>query len=100
MSQAIIDGDVEKLVDITENMGYDATLEIHGRFWRKIRKIRPDAKYLIIIRPYEKWQKSIVRFCSWIFTPIKRYPLLAIPFFYRFNLMIVGMNFADFGETR
>jgi len=98
MSQAIIDQDVPKLIEITESMGYDSTLELHSNFWREIRELRPNAKYIIILRPYEKWENS-VNTIQWTFTPIKRYPLLCIPTFYRFNQVLASYTAFTFNMT-
>jgi len=90
MAQAIIDNDVAKLVEVTENMGYNATLDMHASFWKEIRKLRPNAKYVIIIRSVEKWEASMSKVSDWTWGPLKRYPLKFIPPIYRFNQLILG----------
>ena len=51
VARAIGDRDVQALVEATEMMGYDGGGEMHGHFWREIYKLRPNAKYICIIRP-------------------------------------------------
>lgn len=60
LPNAFVNGDVDTIVRKTEEMGYDATLEIHGLYWRDIMKKRPDAKYIFApVRPVDKWSLSM-----------------------------------------
>jgi hypothetical protein len=82
LAQAIIDQDVPEMLRTTSDMGYNATLEHHGMFWREIRQILPPSdstKYIFILRDFDSWWESIVAtiepliFLEWF--PLNMIPL-------------------------
>ena len=78
--QAFIDHNVDAMIEHTEELGYNATLELHGMFWREIMERRPDAKSIFIIRDYDKWILSMMQL-YWTIRPLFRYPLRFVSFY-------------------
>lgn len=80
LAEAFIDHDVDAMIERTEELGYNATLEMHGMFWREIMERRPDAKVIFVIRDYDKWIASMMQ-VYWTMRPLFRYPLRFVSFF-------------------
>ena len=78
LAQAFIDRDINRILTETEVLGYDATLEYHGTYWREIHQLRPNAKLLVVIRDYDRWEKSVRALYKSI-QPVFWYPLRLLP---------------------
>ena len=88
--QAVIDRDVDKIIEKTEEHGYNATLENHSPFWREIMARRPDAKYVFVTRETDKWMRSLNN-TYWLMAPMVRYPFRLFPWFDRVTHMLASM---------
>jgi hypothetical protein len=78
LAHAMMENDIDRVLDITENMGYNATLEFHAVFWRQIAEKRPNAKLVFIIRDFPSWFTSMFTMRT-VVAPMNRYPLRFIP---------------------
>jgi Sulfotransferase domain len=74
LADAFINADFDAIVDETEKLGYNATLDIHGMYWKEIMERRPNAKYIFVIRDWEPWLDSM-KTLRWCLLPMIRWPL-------------------------
>jgi hypothetical protein len=97
LADAMMENNVDRVVDITENMGYNATLEFHAVFWRQIAEKRPNAKLVFIIRDFPSWFTSMVTMRTAV-SPINRYPLRVFPLFDVMTKLAFRLAAIDFGS--
>lgn len=77
---ALAEPNVQASLDLAEAEGCEAIFEFHGPYWREIRELRPDIKWLVRVREYEAWESSMresFKAVGFIFKP----PLRWIPLF-------------------
>ena len=91
IADAVIRGDYDALLDETEKLGFNATLDIHGMFWREIMERRPDAKFIFMTRDKHKLRHSL-RELDWYFGPIYRYPMRFFPGVEKLNSFLLTMG--------
>lgn len=80
LAQAFVDHHVPAIIRETEQLGYNATLEIHGTYWREIMSLRPNAKYIFVLREFEPWLASTLLVYR-AMAPLFRYPLRIVPYY-------------------
>ena len=82
LAQAFIAHDIDAIVDETESLGYNATLDSHSSFWKEIKRRRPNAKYIFMIRDIDSLMESAHNM-YWYMTPLMRFPFRILPMFDR-----------------
>ena len=86
--EALAENRIDDALDSSEEAGCEAIFEFHSPHWREIREKRPNAKFLVVIRNYDSWEKSISSLLG-VLSPMFRYPLRLLPPFsliLRFNI--------------
>ena len=78
--EAFADNRIDDALRLTEEHGCNATFDLHLWYWREIRQQRPNAKFLVVIRDYDRWEASMQHVIS-IFQPMLRHPLRWLPVF-------------------
>lgn len=74
MTRAYVRRNVAALVDETERLGFNATLELHGALWEDILALRPQAKVLLLTRDFAGFYKSVLRIAK-VYSVFARFPL-------------------------
>lgn len=76
--EALAEQRIDDALRLTEEADCNATLEVHSWWWRAIRKLRPNAKFLVVIRDYDPWERSCQQALQ-VMQPMLRYPLRWLP---------------------
>lgn len=71
--RAVVYRNVPKLLEETETLGFNVTMEMHTPYWEEIFKLRPDAKVIHLTRDFESWYNSFAHGLQNF--PLMRYPL-------------------------
>lgn len=90
--EALAGNRIVEALDLSEEAGCEAIFEFHSPYWREIRELRPDAKFVVIVRDYERWENSISALLG-VLSPMFRYPLRLLPPFSlirKFNVATAG----------
>lgn len=87
--EAFADGNIDDALRLTEEENCEAVFDLHSWWWRHIRRKRPNAKFIIVIRDYDKWEASMQKAAA-IVQPMVRYPLRWLSLFDLLTRVLIG----------
>mmetsp|Transcript_19342 Transcript_19342/g.29133 ORF Transcript_19342/g.29133 Transcript_19342/m.29133 type:complete len:282 (+) Transcript_19342:218-1063(+) len=102
MGEALMKGDVTRLLEETSRLGYNATITSHNIYWREMMAHTPNAKIIFMMRDFEPWFDSLSTMHGDL-APLFRYPLQALPFaqrIYRYTMALMIQTFEPRGYSR
>ncbi|CAB9526556.1 NAD dependent epimerase dehydratase [Seminavis robusta] len=76
--EAFADDRIDDALRLTEEEGCNATFEVHSWWWQEVRKKRPNAKFIVVIRDYDRWEPSMQHTLK-VLQPMLRYPFRWVP---------------------
>lgn len=101
MGDALMEGNVTRLLEETSRLGYNATIGSHNIYWREMMAQVPEAKIIFMMRDFEPWFDSLSTMHGDL-APLFRYPLQVLPFaqrIYRYSMALTMQTFEPRGYS-